>query len=673
MCKLFSYIQPSCSSCRNSVRNLIFINFNEPLNQMVIDEIYGKALELGSHEFRHGNFSKALKIYARGISLGDARNKKEGTYGTHKHYSSKYKTLLDCRSACFQRLDLFNRALTDSNLLISIDKYGIKGYLRKAKILCLTENERDALMALHHGSKIIHRGIQKYGKRLRVNKKLFGQLLGERSRLAEKLNYSIITDSKGNEHLQRMESKTDFVTVFPPELTSRVVFYLDQRDVLSALTVSHVWNQTFTSLSQILKFPKLAKPISRKQFAKFIQFCGNVFEKSCSNRRIDKLHVVPTMDDELSIFSQLSNSMIETLHLSLSLRVIDNRKLLKLLESDDNLGMLFGSINFLELQMPLIQDGQGINPILSYLSNSKVLMLQLSEDGHSSSISTEETMKIRLSKLKRLSLNMVHSVRTQRQSNSVLMNQLFGYIDVPSLVNLDLTECDISHSDLRKALNPNLKILKLQKIPQMTVTSITIILNDVGCNLEELSFMQDDLERIVPEHMDGQNMDLSIFRNLHVLQLEKTYLSAIGLMKILASTHGTLEKLSLISNGQLAFGYGPLNNRVITTFSIIPYHDFVTCCPNLKLLSLVQCCNLDDHSISALSKEMMDQEQPRNIQELDLSYNNLTPRALTFLFNRYSWLRLRTLKVNGIYLSDDEISFLTSNGFCARVECRPVA
>ncbi len=637
---------------------------------MEVEQIYGKALDLGSREFRHGNFSKALKIYARGISIGDTRNKKEGTYKTHKHYSNKYKTLVDCRSACFQKLELFDRALDDSNFLISVDKYGTKGYLRKAKILCLTGNQKAALTTLHHAAKRIQMGMQKYGKQLRVNKKLFGQLLEERSRLAEKLNFIIIADSEGNEHLKRIESKTDFVSIFPLEVISELMHYLDQKDILSVLTVSHAWNQAFTSLPQALKFPKLVKPISRKRFAKFIQFCNAVFENSCSHRFIDKLEIIPARDDELSVFSQLSEASIRISHLSLSLRVIDNLKLLKLFDSNDDMRKLFGLLDFLALQMPLVEDQRGISYFLSYLLNCKVLILNLSGIQLSNS-SENDNMKMVLPNLKRLYLNMIYPARAQRQDNSGIMRQIFQYVGMPSLVSIDLTDCVVTNSDLVKAFNPGLKVLKLRRIPRLTVTSITMVLEDIGCKLEGFSFIQDDLEHIVPETM--QNMDLSIFENLRVLELEKTYITAVGLTKLLESTHGLLEKVSLASNGQLAFGYGPLSNRLLTTFSILPYHNFVACCPNLVSLSLVQCCNLDDHSISTLSKEMIDQGQPRNLKELDLSYNNLTSRALTFLFNRYSWLKLAILKVNGIYLSEDEVTFLATRGFCTKIECRPVA
>ncbi|VUG17711.1 DEBR0S2_14488g1_1 [Brettanomyces bruxellensis] len=637
---------------------------------MEVEQIYGKALDLGSREFRHGNFSKALKIYARGISIGDTRNKKEGTYKTHKHYSNKYKTLVDCRSACFQKLELFDRALDDSNFLISIDKYGTKGYLRKAKILCLTGNQKAALTTLHYAAKRIQMGMQKYGKQLRVNKKLFGQLLEERSRLAEKLNFIIIANSEGKEHLKRIESKTDFVSIFPLEVISEVIRYLDQKDILSGLTVSHAWNQAFTSLPQALKFPKLVKPISRKRFAKFMQFCNAVFENSCSHRFIDKLEIIPVRNDELSVFSQLSEASIRISHLSLSLRVIDNLKLLKLLDSNDDMRKLFGLLDFFALQMPLVEDQRGISYLLSYLLNCKALMLNLSGTRFSNS-SENDNMKMVLPNLKRLYLNMIYPARAQRQDNSGIMRQIFQYVDMPSLVSIDLTDCVVINSDLVKAFNPGLKVLKLRRIPRLTVSSITMVLEDIGCKLESFSFIQDDLEHIVPETM--QNMDLSIFENLRVLELEKTYITAVGLTKLLESTHGLLEKVSLASNGQLAFGYGPLSNRLLTTFSILPYHNFVACCPNLVSLSLVQCCNLDDHSISTLSKEIIDQGQPQNLKELDLSYNNLTSRALTFLFNRYSWLKLAILKVNGIYLSEEEVTFLTTRGFCTKIECRPVA
>ncbi|KAF6009809.1 hypothetical protein HII12_003355 [Brettanomyces bruxellensis] len=193
-------------------------------------------------------------------------------------------------------------------------------------------------------------GMQKYGKQLRVNKKLFGQLLEERSRLAEKLNFIIIANSEGKEHLKRIESKTDFVSIFPLEVISEVIRYLDQKDILSGLTVSHAWNQAFTSLPQALKFPKLVKPISRKRFAKFMQFCNAVFENSCSHRFIDKLEIIPVRNDELSVFSQLSEASIRISHLSLSLRVIDNLKLLKLLDSNDDMRKLFGLLDFLRFK-----------------------------------------------------------------------------------------------------------------------------------------------------------------------------------------------------------------------------------------------------------------------------------------------------------------------------------
>ncbi|QPG76094.1 hypothetical protein FOA43_003480 [Brettanomyces nanus] len=637
---------------------------------MANENLINKAVEIGTREFQVQNYSRALKIYTRGIEeckIYYTESEEHGRRRTNR-YHSKYKALLDCRAACFGKLDRLDKSLEDSETLISLDHYSIKGYLRKGKILCKTNREREAFESINDGINVLRHGIFKYKSKLKINKRLYTKMRNERARLAEHLGYEIVRDADGKETKKRKQSSSDPVVKLPVEIIMEVMSLLDQSDVLSAMAVSRQWHLLLTSITEIVECPTLKKRLTREQFEKFLDFCHDRIH-------IKKLCLDCKPVDEIYILTRLANSGIVTENLEITLRNVTDENLAKLLGQNVHARELFQSLRQLKLALEVYDVENGINNIMAYLTRLETLSITVLNVRKSLTIRQGASINAvarnyanKFHKLSELQLHF-HLGDPKGQTNTSLYNNFFRMNHFSRLTDLELNCSSYDRASIKELLERNysLKRLALYSISPNEISWIFRAISEARIRLETFEIQEVCTKRRQQEEpIEGQDeMDLSFLSELKNLTLIKTSITVRSLVQILEATNMQLQVLKLVENDFIAFGPGPIHQ--FAPYVIFPLEQLVRNCPNLKSLSLMRCSNLDNASIRMLSKLIEKYSQPRKLERLDLSYNNIDGLALVALFGPNSLLRLRTLLVTGCDISLETLTYVKRKGFVEHI------
>ncbi|VEU24375.1 DEKNAAC105674 [Brettanomyces naardenensis] len=622
------------------------------------DSVVAKSLELGAREFRSRNYSKALKIFARGIEVAERKHKEQQDSSSTPEYYVQYQNLLDSRAACFMSLNRLDMALKDSEKLIKIYPYRTKGYLRKCDVLGRSGHELRAFQCIDKGFQRIRRYSLRHQDKLSVNERLFKKMEAERSRLAEKLGLEIVVDADGKEHKRRKYVSLDPMTRLPLEVSILILDSIGQRELLNLMMVSSTWYKVIRSMARFMKCPLLIPNINRRQFDKFVRFCA-----SCTtDRQIGSLLLDCSPPDEQYILTQLVNSKINVRRLRIRSRGLSNQVLVKLLNTSSVARRFFNDVEELYMDLHIIDDGNGLNTLLQYLRNASVVLLNVFELTTSMNVKrvdqTESVLKIANFDLR------LHPALNLK-NNRILMNNLFHNASFSSLKSISLADCNVNLEDLRRVLTSGLLNLRLERIPSLTFRGLAETLHDTHIRLKELRFTEEGGQGRDPEDLRQANFDLSFLCDVNLLELSNTSLTASACSKIIQATGDNLIVLRLTANGHLAFGPGPLFQYAPT--SIFDFQQLVNDCPKLKELALSRCSNLDNRSLKKLVTEMNLQGQPKSLAVLDLSFSDINGLGLIALFD--TWLRLRILKVYGCDISDETIQYAEGKGFVDRIWC----
>lgn len=582
--------------------------------------IVDKAVQLGSKQFQQRNFSKALKIFARGIEAARLPGGK---------YHPRYRTLLDSRSACFAKLGSLDKALDDAKTLIEVDPYGTKGYLRKSKLLTAAGEDQQAFDTLDRGIKKIQRGMEKHGSKLKVNEQLLSRMFAERDEIAESLGY--VRDGAVLKKPRRRD--LDFMKALPFEISVGILRLLAQRDVLACRLVSKTWDE-HVRLSGWLVNPRLRSPVSKETFQLFSNYTSSTRVKSMQTLR---LRCRPS--DERAIMKMVMNGP-KLNELRVLLNGMSNQDLVRLLSQSTAGRALFARLHRLELHLPVVDYGFNMNDLLKYLVGLTSLRVVVSHWQTVPAIAYINKFVPNRFQVQELVLATPNV--SPQFATDFFKNNLFS-----SLKSLELVDCSPDLDLLATLVNPELKSLALHHVRGVDMSWLASHLDGVHLqSLKLVQFAEPSPPEVVVE-------DLGFLADVTSLSLVNTQLSLNSFDKILDATDGHLQDLTLDGNAYIPFEYGPVRSRQPTR--LFSFKMMLQRCPNLAKLSLLNGTSFTDNALRTLGIEI-NQLKPDQLRELNLSNNQVTDHGLLCLFS--GWLHLNRLEIVNCDISTRVIRWL---------------
>lgn len=625
---------------------------------MNTDEILRKALQLGSESFKDGNYSRALRVFARGIAAFQSYEKSLTSSHRNPSFVSLYRSLLDSRAACYDKLNRSENALQDAETLISADKYGTKGYLRKCKILYRLGKEDDALKTLQNGIHHIEKAKIKYPSRFRVNEKLVDRMKRQRQILADKLRYLVVMEGEYSK-LVRNRPEMDPIEVLPLEIITQILSYVKQNDVMNLMLASSHWKKVIMSSPQVFNRPSLGTHITRTRFDNFLSFYRHL--KNGGNIESLTVHTLPK--DEKYVVKYLLDSGLHISELNLVLSQVSTKELVQMIGSSPNSRSLFRHIKSFFLSGVFAPYGTGVNDILSYFGDGiENIYLRITDIRHERSLGISPP-SVSLPSLKTLKIRF--NV-TDASIKSEILHGISSHAEIPNVSDLSLSSCMLTPDDLSQIINSNVKDLELQGIEDMTLKTVFSILSASGCKLNTLKFTQRSSSWSHGDNLVPPPIDLSCLSELTVLLVADSNITAAGIHLILDATNHHLKQLYLERNSWMAFGTGPVFD--LAPESQFSFQNLVESCPHLQILSLAQCSNFDDSTLMSFAREINHSHGLKELKQLFMPDNRITNRGVSCLFENPDF-RLAFLDITGSDIDPYSIDYLTKRGYCGRVSC----
>lgn len=625
------------------------------------------AFLLGTRVFQKKEYAKALKCYTKGIQVSETIYKRELLNEDVKKpkYHSKYITLLDCRSACYLKLNDPTKSLDDSLKMIEIDPYNCKGYLRATKIYIEIKDQQNALEILNKGFNKIKRAKEKYKDRFSVSESLFNKMFEQKQELQK-----YVKEVKRRK-LEANSKTTDPLLFLPAEVLAEIMKNLNQTDILKCLLINHNWNDFIIHSPQLFQHISLTKHIKKPSFNHFIRFINKI--KKQRYKYFKSFELICGNNEKYILESFFKDGFI-TDKLTLALESMNNIQLLSILGKNGLL--LFQKLRHLHLQLSMLTDKNNtINTLIKHVSNLQSLALViLSFDIRSQIQSIQDSANIiKHDHLKNLNLTIMPNAEESRFNKPVIQQFIKSNL-FPNLKHLKLCRANIETEDFEIFLPPGLETLILEDNPGISLENILNTLmekraiNDIGGSLKILRITETGttLEGKY-ERWQDELSNCGILKNLQELIIRNSRINAKMLDKILKATNGKLQRFHLIMNHDLLFKKSSFGLEPIGGY--VNIETLVHGIPSVEELSFIECQDFTNTSLIELSSSMIRFNKPRQLKYLNLSLNKINGVGLVELFNRQgSWLRLNTLVILYCDVNPDSVKYLLKKQYCKKVD-----
>lgn len=149
---------------------------NKKIKQFKSNELWAKVFSEGSEYFKQNKFSDAVSLFNRALTL-----------------KPNHTTILDCRSACYEKLNQLDQALLDAATIIKVAPTESRGYLRAGKVLSLQNKHEKAIQIYSRALTKVNRQDKRYPQIAQM-KKMAEKKISVGSDFMKILPYDVISN-----------------------------------------------------------------------------------------------------------------------------------------------------------------------------------------------------------------------------------------------------------------------------------------------------------------------------------------------------------------------------------------------------------------------------------------------------------------------------------------------
>ncbi|KAI5967346.1 DIA2 [Candida margitis] len=649
--------------------------------------------------FKSGDYVKALSIYdkliyqVRQFSSQDIKAIR-AQYGLKeipevgKLIHPKLTTYLDQRAATLEKLEKYDSALRDSIRSIELDPSDYKGYLRIGKLHMMEGNKYEAYKTYQRGLYVIESLIKK-GTHT-ANAKLYDKLK-EQYRL---LNQELKAERKASDALQsasasastsrlgstkshtpvkkrRVTRDIDPTNYLPLECLNLIFHHLSPQTIYKCRMVSKSW---YSALMQLKLYHFDCKPIiTLDEFTQGVKFfkknASHTYSKQIKRLKINQVYnkKLPHVLSVLIKEPQFPIQSFEVMDPMMNLQLIyaSMAKYSWKLNNFHHLQSLSLGINcsikYPQLLLNMFPQLKHLKICIMIPDRSVMNMVPLQDKVF------KKFKSLRMDSYKLETLFLVNHVKLLTSESMTISPTTYNPCPVlldynfPNLT--ELTMCSFNFSNHLPTFgefltrHSNITKLYLENNPGLNLLIfLQILLNyKPGFQLTHFTFR----EHGVASTMSLQEIYfpyITQFSHMEQLDLYKTCLSVIGLEKILTTCGKSLKYLNLGCPTYLSFH--------IPGRKQLELNKILSVCPELSHLLLPD-MNIDTVSMMNIIKQLQSIQQPVGLHYLDLGFNQFDGVDLMRLLG--TGLRLDTLDVNGLSISEDTLVYIKRKGFVQNI------
>ncbi|AMD21043.1 HEL238Cp [Eremothecium sinecaudum] len=335
-------------------------------------DLVDRTLELGIKWFKCEEYKKAISLFSKALHLAGSYTDEElkerrvlaglprvCLHDSSKFYHPRYLTLLDCKAACWERLNNLDKALLDATYMIKVDAYNLKGYIRKGKILQKLERYEAALEGYREGIRRVKELHEKHS--IKAPKRLveivyhqeqlvvlrLSKYKQPKTAIGLKREHSIMV-SEGERAVKNTKSEqvvrkqktvspiVDFVALFPFEIVNLVMSNLSTKELVRCLLVSRVWYERLNLLPCLFNQFQLRSSDYRK-LAKFVMFIKRLSSNKAYVCRELDYSSLTSSDEERSLQHLLTNINMSVLQLKLNFKRVPAENIIELICNNQTL------------------------------------------------------------------------------------------------------------------------------------------------------------------------------------------------------------------------------------------------------------------------------------------------------------------------------------------------
>ncbi|GMM37856.1 DNA-binding SCF ubiquitin ligase subunit [Saccharomycopsis crataegensis] len=278
------------------------------------------------------------------------------SYGSLFH--PKLVSLHDYRHRCYLKNQQASKAYEDAKVMIRLQPFGVKGYLRCGAILESKKHYQKAYQIYSKGIKTIYEAQET--QNINISENLMAQIMNQKMMIEKKLKLMekndplrISTDKKRknndsneiNPKIKQQQtigfkpkhpiicdlvssstknkgSSTDPISHLPIELIILIFRNLPTAEIINCyLLVSKLWKRTLSSISDFYQIFKFTRTLIPRDFTCFMSFLKRS-KRSCYMKRIQELQIFKIMsaNESYVIRKILANGfdlIIRSLHLNI--------------------------------------------------------------------------------------------------------------------------------------------------------------------------------------------------------------------------------------------------------------------------------------------------------------------------------------------------------------------
>lgn len=639
-------------------------------------DIAERDLKIGIQYFKKQNFNDAITLFLKVIQIyqDDFNTKKNILQKNSKvlqknlniSYNKNYVNTLDCISACYIKTENLEKALKYSRIMVALEPFGCKGYLRLSKVYCYLKDQKRAYEVVKRGYLKIREIKNDTNKKhtYRVNEQLYQLLKDEVRRLKDLTSNSISTS-------QPLPNNTDPLKRLPMELIDKIFQEFSFTFQLESLLVCKYWKNTLINSTHIFQNLRLKKNIKKLDFEKFLKFIArNHHGFKSVPTYLKSLNLEPHESVEQQILTLFFEKDFAIWNFSVHLHNINFHGF----KSYFKTGKAFlPNLKSFNLTVPLyIHEAATLEDILKHCGNLEKLVLTVPKfDKRSKNV---EKQPITFTKLKFLNITVEKDVQNN-PLNKILLDAFLFRNNFPVLKHLTLSFVNIQQETLKKLIIPELKSIELFAIPGINIECILGAMIEKcktpNGNLEELKIVEKDTKEFQMA-MDWKNslLNSKILSNLNVLVIRNSCILPNLLDSILVASACQLKTCHLVLNKNIVFKN---KSRSMMTLESPPYgfikiEDILTQIPNIEEFSLVGCPRFNNETLRDMVKHASQHKLFDNLKYLNLSMNKIDSNSLMHLFKYPCNLTLDKLVIQYCEISPDSVKYLLDNNKCKSID-----
>ena len=628
-------------------------------------DIQNKVFENGIRLFKQNNYQDAIIQFNNLLEL----YKHEQKLAKSTHYHKNYSNVLDCLSACYVKLNNVEKALKCAKIMIHVDLYNPKGYLRLNKVYLSINETFKAYEVLKKGYTKI-RQFKNSNQNGKINESLYEQLKTE---LKKQKDISTSNAQKSKEI--ELPKCQDPLQKLPIDIINLIFKQFPLSFNIQCLTVSSYWHDLLIGSTNIFDDITLKKNIRKQSFEKCLKFIiKHNQKKKMQSIFINSINIEPHDSCENSILSLFfGRKNIQVNHLSITLNSCNYHALYNYMKVNFS---LLSNLKSLKLNIPLIiNETSNLEILLRECYNLSNLVLIISKFDNRSKKSTG--IGVHLESLKSLSIS-VDPNATNNKLNNILLDDFLLGNHFPRLQSLTLSRVNIQPTTLSTIISPYLKSIELDHIPNVSTVQICECLlrksiSNKDGNLNTLKVVETETENsLTLSHNNWFNSfhQTKIFSNLSTLMLRNSGITPNLLNDILKSTNCNIKNLHLVLNSNLVFEnkLSSSNNQPSPTNGYCQITDIIEKIPRIQQLSLVGCPRFNNLTLKEMIQYSHNNHCFDDLNYLNLSMNKIDGDTLIKIFNRPNNLRLQKLVIQYCQIDPDTVHYIRTQKLSLSVD-----